>query len=125
MPAKLTVAVQNWESRGQGGNAGRHADRDGEHVVDEEGAACYEARERAKIVLGDDVGATALRIRENRLPIRARDHRDEDADGDPDRNREREGRGARGCQDEQDLLGRVRDGGQGVGREDGKGGSLG
>ena len=96
----------------------RHADGDGQHVVDQQRSARDQPRQRAEVVLGDDVGTAALRVGEDGLPVGARHHGDQDGDGDADGDRVVESRGAGEDKNEQDLLGRVCDGGECVGRED-------
>ncbi len=93
---------------------GRGADRDGEHIVDQEGGARHQARIAPEVLAGHHVRSAALRVREDRLAER-RDHdRDEDRDRDRDRQRGAERRGAGSHQDEQDGLGGVRHGREGV-----------
>ena len=119
------IVVERRERGGERGDPRRHAHRDGEHVVDEERGARDQARQRAEVVLRDDVGAPTLRIGQDGLAIRAGDDGDQEADRDADGHRIAERGGAREHQDEQDLLGRVGDGGQGVRREHRERASLG
>src|SRR3989338_9809265 len=79
---------------------------------------------RPEIVLGHDVGAATLRVRADRLPVRADDDGDQDRDGAPDGKRVAQRDRARQDQHEEDLLGRVRDGRQRVGREGRERGGL-
>ena len=103
------------------GDAGRDRHRDGEDVVDEQRRARDERRVLAEVLAADDVGAAAARVREDRLPVRRRDDREQERDRDRDRDKLREPeREARrpDRDDEEDLLGRVRGRRDRVGRED-------
>ena len=100
---------------------GRHRDGHGEDVVDEQRDAGDLRGQQAEVVPGDDVGPAGGRVGLDRLAV------GEDQDGldqhhrSGDREDEREGRRPdHGHEDAQDLLGRVRDRGQVVRREDGE-----
>src|SRR4029453_455301 len=80
--------------------------------------AGHQSGGHAQVVLADDVGAAALRVRADRLAIRRHDDRDQDRDRDADRNRVAERDGAGQNQDQQDFFGGVCDGGERVGGED-------
>jgi hypothetical protein len=124
-PDDHAVVVEGGHGRGQGSHASRHAHRHREHVVDEEGRARDQPRQRSQIVLGDDVRAAALRVGENSLPVRAHHDRDEGGDGEADGNRVVESDRPRQDEDEQDLFRSVGHGGERVRGEDGQGGGLG
>ena len=95
-------------------------DRDGEDVVDEEGAGSDQGWQPPEVLLGDCVGAAAVRVGDADLAIARRDHREQDGDGDG--HLEAEGEGGCSCHDEhpQDLLGRVGARADGVRAEDGQ-----
>ena len=98
-------------------DARSHADSHRQHVVDQQRGRRNQAGERPEVLFRDDVGATAARIRVDRLSIREDD--DGQRDGDDDANRRDE---AQGCDtaDEQhaeDFLRRVGDRGERVRRE--------
>ena len=108
-------------NRHDGGDARGDRHRDGEDVVDEQRRAGDQRRVLAEVLAADDVAAAAARVGEDRLPVRRDDDREQDRDRDADRDErveaEREARAA-DRDDEEDLLGRVRGRGDGVGRED-------
>ncbi len=118
------IVVEDGERGGDGGHARGHAHRDRQHVVDEQRGPGDEPGHLAQVVLGDDVGAAALGIGQDGLPVRADHDRDQHRDREPDRNRVDERGGARDHQDQQDLLGGVRHRGERVGREDRERGRL-
>jgi hypothetical protein len=94
--------------------ATHHAHGDRQYVVDQQGRARDQTGRHSEVVLADDVRAAALRIRPNRLAVRAHDDRDQNGDGDADRDRVAQGDCAGQDQDEQDFFGRVRDRGERV-----------
>ena len=97
---------------------GAHGNRDRQDVVDEERRRRGQARQDPEVLLADDVGAAARRIGADGLAV-GRDHdREEQRDRQRDRDHEMDRRRARGEQDEQDLLGRVRVRRERVRRED-------
>ena len=79
------VGERAGERRRDGGDAGGDTHGDGQHVIDQQRRRGDQAWEDPEVVLGDDVRAPALRVRTNRLTIRADDDGDEQADGDADR----------------------------------------
>ena len=107
--------------RDDGGDAGGDRHRDGEDVVDEQRRAGDERRVLAEVLAAHHVAAAAARVGEDRLAVR-RDHdRQQDRHRDPDRDQRVEAEGeARGADrdDEEDLLGGVGGGRDGVGGED-------
>ena len=112
------IGMEWRKRRRQRRDAGRDGHRHGQDVVDQQRRRRGECRRDADVVLRDQVGATAVRIGRDGLAIRDHDDRQQDRDPDGDRQRVAE-RGVPGQdQDEQDFLGRVRDGGERVGRED-------
>ena len=122
IPRTHPVRVERRERGRDRVDARRRAHRHREHVVDEERGAGDEARVASEILAGDDVGAPAPGVGEDRLPER-RDHdRDEDRDRERDRQRGAEGRRPGRRQDEQDGLGGVGHRGQGVRGEHGQAG---
>ena len=106
------------DDRGEGEYPGCDGDGDGEDVVDEEGGRADEARQRAEVLLGDDVGAAARLIGLDGLAVGQDD--DSEQDTDRDRDREDEVRGRDGGRDEDDEPGlrRIRDRGERIGGED-------
>ena len=125
------VAVQGRHGRGDGGDAGGHRHRHGEHVVDEQRGAGGLGRHLAQVLLGHDVGAAAAGVFHDRLPVAEGQQDQEDDDADADRHRQPEhgrGRHARGearaamaqghGQGGHDLLGAVGHRGERVRRED-------
>src|SRR5438034_218206 len=111
--------------RASGGlNAGTQAHRHGQDIVDEERGRADEPGHDAEVVLRDDVGAPATRIREDRLAVRRNNDGDERGDADSDRQGVAERCRPGEDQHEENLLGRVRDGGERVRGEDGKRGGL-
>ena len=94
--------------------------RDGQDVVDEEGAGGDQRWQPAEVLLGDGVGAAAVRVGDADLAIAGRDHRQQDGDGDGHLEAEDEGDGAGHDEDAQDLLGGVGARADGVGAEDGE-----
>ena len=104
--------------RGDREDAGRDRHGHRQHVVGEQRRAGDEARQRAEVVLGDDVGAAARLVRLDRLRVRDRDDREQRGDRDRDRQDQVERRRAGGEQHDHPGLGRVRDRGERVGRED-------
>ena len=99
---------------------GRDRHRHGQHVVDHQRRAGDEARVLADVLLAHDVGAAAVGVGEDHLPVRDDDDREQHAHDDRDRHElaEPEGEARRAERgDEEDLLGRVRGRRQRVGRE--------
>ena len=103
------------------GHPARDRDGYGEDVVGEQRCGRNEPRAHAEIVLGDRERAAASRIREDRLPVREPDeHQQRDDDhGDRKDVRRRDDAREHG-EHEEDLLGRVRHRGDGVGGEHGE-----
>ena len=102
-------------------DAAGDAHRDGEDVVDEQGRAGDQRRDRAEVLLGDDVGAAAARVGEDRLAVAGDDDRQQDGDDQRDRHQVVERRhadaGLHG-EHQDDLLGGVGGGGDRVAGED-------
>ena len=108
MPRRLPImrmatkpeAQHDWveapvRQRGRDGcNAGRDADGDGQHVVDQQRGRGDERRQPAKVLLRDDVRAAAARVRVNRLAIRKHHDREHRRDDGADRRDEAERRDA-------------------------------
>jgi hypothetical protein len=92
-------------------------DRDGEHVVDEQRAGRRQAGRAAEVDAGDGVGTAPVRKGPAGLPIGRDDHHQQDRDHHRHVPGEVEGGQATQAQDEQDLLGGVRDRGQRVAAE--------
>ena len=65
---------------GDGGHAGRDADRHGQHVVDEQRRRRDEAGVRSDVLLGDDVRAAPARVGVDRLPVGKGDHQQQRGD---------------------------------------------
>jgi hypothetical protein len=111
------VVAQRLDGRRQRGRAGRHAHRHGEHVVDQQRGGAHRGHEVAEVVPGHHVGAAALRVGGDHLPVgqhqdqQQHRHARRQRQGQPDRGP------ARGDQHEQHLLGRVGGGGDRVRRE--------
>ncbi len=107
--------------RDDGRDTGRHRHRDGEDVIDHERRARDQRRVFSEVLAAHDVGTAAARVGEDRLAVRDRDQDQQHVDRERDRNElreaEREARATDG-DDEENLLGRVRGGGNRVGRED-------
>jgi hypothetical protein len=114
------IAEQHGERGGDGRDAGGHAHRHRQHVVDQQRGGADQPGNDAEVVLRDDVRAAAARVREDRLAVRRDDDRDEGGDAHADRQRVAQRGRAREDQHEQDFLGRVGDGGERVGGEDRK-----
>ena len=53
---------EDWEDRGERRDAGRDADGDGQHVVDQQRGGGDQPGQRAEVVAGDDVGAAAAGV---------------------------------------------------------------
>ena len=99
-------------------HAGRGRHRDRQDVVDQQRGGDDQPELSPEVGVGDLVVATAARVGVDVLPVRGDDrghHRDHPEGGVPGQVQER---GAAQRQDDQDLLGRVRHGGEGVARED-------
>ncbi|GAA3411091.1 hypothetical protein GCM10018952_18340 [Streptosporangium vulgare] len=100
-------------------------DRDGQHVVDHQGAGDGQTRVRAEVDGGDLVVAAPAGVGVHVLPVRRHDgeHHHDDGDGDPGaevvEGDPREG------EDDEDLLRGVGHGREGVTREDGQRDALG
>ena len=94
--------------------AGSQADRDGEHVVDEQRRRGEQRRNTAEIELRDGVGAAALGVRRDHL--RVGDDQQRQHPGDHQRQRKREAERARSGRDQHQhhRLGAVGDTRQGV-----------
>ena len=106
--------------RDDGGDARGDRHRDGEDVVDEQRRAGHERRVLAEVLAAHHVAAATARVGEDRLAVRRDDDRQEDRHRDPDRDQRVESEGeARGADrdDEEDLLGGVGGGRDGVGGE--------
>ncbi len=101
----------------------RHGD--GQDVIDEQGARHGQAGLGSEVGIGHLVVAAAARVGVDVLAVGRDDgeHQHDDREGDPGAVLVR--RDARDRQDQQDLTGGVRHGGERVGREDGKGDPLG
>ena len=84
--------VERGSRRGQREHTRCDRHCDGQDVVDEERSGGDEARERAEVVLRDDVGAAARLVRPDRLRVREDDDREHDRDRDRDREHETERR---------------------------------
>ena len=72
------VGQEGREGGGDGVDARRHADRDREDVVDQQGGARDQARIPAEVLAGHDVGPAPLRVGEDRLPEGGHDDRDQE-----------------------------------------------
>ena len=107
------------------GHAARDRHGDGEDVVGEQRRRRDESRHDAEVLARDGVGAAAVRVREYRLPIREADEHEQPDDDrrDPEDIVDR-GESDGAAEHEQDLIGRVRDRGNRVGRENGERGLL-
>src|SRR5262249_35780945 len=103
-----------------GGHTGRNGHGDGEDVIDQQRGGGHQARNRPKIVMGDDVRSAAVRISVDRLLIRNR-HDDEQA-GDRHRDGVGQMRGGspREHEDEKNFFGRIGHRRQRVRRKDGQ-----
>ena len=112
------IGAQPRRRRDQREHAGDHRHGDGQHVIREQRGRGQQAGPRAEVLLAHDVGAAAVRIGAHRLAIRGHHHDQQDRDRARDRHRHADPGDARDEQHAQDLLGRVRDRGEGVGRED-------
>ena len=78
------VGRERWGSGRDRKHAGRHRDRDREHVVDEQRRRRNQAGQRAEVLLGDDVRAAAGLVGLDGLGVRE----DDDPEHDRDRNRD-------------------------------------
>ena len=76
--------VKSWDRGDERVDAAGDADRDGKDVVDEQGGGGDESRPLAQIVMGDDIGAAAVRIGMYGLPVGGADddHEQGNAGGD-------------------------------------------
>ena len=88
-------------------DTGGNADRDGQHVIDEQRRARGQARAPAQILERNDIGAAAVRIRAYRLPVGCGHNDDEKCYYAGDGKRIVEIVRAGEQQDEQNLLGGV------------------
>ena len=111
------VGAQPGHRRDQREHAGDHRHGDGQHVVRQQRGRGQQSGPRAEVLLADDVGAAAVRVRAHRLAVRGHHDHQEDRDRARDRHRHADAGDARDEQHAQDLLGRVRDRGEGVGGE--------
>jgi hypothetical protein len=103
---------------GDGGDAGRDADRDRQDVVDEQRRGRDERRHLAEVVLRDEIGAASGRVRMNRLAVREDDHREDRGDDEGDGTREAERAGPDKHEHAQDFFRRIRHRGERIGGED-------
>ena len=105
--------------------AGRHRDRHGEDVADEQGCTRDLRGHDAEVVARDEVGATGRRVGLDRLAVRQDQQRQHHQQGPGDRHDEREGGQADGGhEDVEDLLRGVGARRQVVGREHRQRGGL-
>ena len=113
------VRRQRREGRDDVGDAGGHRDRDGQHVVDQQGAGRDQRGVAAEVGPADRVRAAAVRVGVAGLPVGGDDHDEQhdDGSGHP-RGQVQQRQRRRGSSTEQDLLGRVRVGRQRVAAED-------
>jgi len=69
----IPIKTRCWLSSGHRRGHGRHrccnTHRHGQHIVGQERRAGGQGGEFAQIVLGDDIGAPAMGVRANRLPV--------------------------------------------------------
>src|SRR5205823_12586772 len=89
-----------------------------EHVVGQQGGARDETRQRAQVVLRDDVGTAARLVRLDRLRVRERHDREQGGDPDRDRQDQVQRRGGGREQHDHPGPGRIGDRGERVGGED-------
>ena len=106
------------EGRGDGRDARSDTHRDGHHVVDHERGGRDQPGQQPEVLPADDVGPSAVRVGVDGLLVRQRDdhqqHDDRDRDGESESRRGGPGQ----HEGEQDLLGRICGGRDGVGGED-------
>ena len=93
-----------WQGRGKRGHSGRDADGHGQDIVDHQGRGCDQSRPFAEIRFADNVGAAALRIFENNLPIGHGQNNEQADDGQAERNGIADHGRAGQRQDEQNLF---------------------
>ena len=115
------LGLQAREIGGEGGNARRRTHCHREHVIDRQGCTCDQARQGADVLLGNPIGAAAVGVGLDGLAIAGADDQHQQHDQTGDRQGETEGGGPRHAQDQNDLLGGIGHGGEGVGTENRQG----
>ena len=112
------VRVERRRRRGDRDDPRRDRDRDRQHVVREQRGPGDEARDRAEVLLRDDVRAAARLVGAHGLPVRERDDREQQRDRDRDRNDPVQRAERDADEDDHRRLGGVRDRRERVGCED-------
>jgi hypothetical protein len=118
------MLVPDRECRGDGGDSGGDAHRDGQDVIDQEGRPGHQAREGADVLLCDDVGTSSPGVGMDGLAIREGHHQQQAGDDRTDRCDQP--KGARPGEDQraQDFLGGIGHRRERIGGKHGKAGGF-